>query len=64
VHVLSGCSGICLWVMSSNTRARQCYEKYGFEYSGMEKMLMPQRGITEMKYCLNKSRIKEDHSCP
>jgi len=50
---------VYLWVMSSNTRARRCYEKFGFEFSGIEKPLLPDQGITEMKYRLNR-KITED----
>ena len=64
VKTLSGYSEIYLWVMSSNTRARRCYEKYGFEFSGVEKPLLPEQGITEMKYRLNPNRIREAAPCP
>jgi len=61
VEALKGHSDIFLWVMSSNARARRCYEKFGFDFSGTEKPLLPEQGITEMKYCLNRSRMEENN---
>lgn len=43
---------IFLWVMNINQKARMFYEAYGFEYSGVEKILSEEKGITELKYCI------------
>ncbi len=62
VHELDERPEIYLWVMNSNTRARRCYEKFGFEFTGIEKQLLPEQGITEMKYLLNQNRFRV--TCP
>lgn len=41
---------IFLTVMNKNARARRFYEKYGFEYTGEEKILSVGKGISELKY--------------
>lgn len=42
-----------LWMMNINQKAKNFYEKCGFAYSGCEKMLSVEKGISEMKYTIS-----------
>lgn len=41
---------IFLWVMNVNVKARKFYENYGYKYSGIEKDLNFEKGLTVLKY--------------
>jgi len=52
------CAGhkkICLWVFEDNKRARRFYEKNGFNYEGINKVVYKYGGVplTELQYVLN-----------
>lgn len=45
-----GCTKLSLWVLEANARARRFYEKCGFVYDGMNKIVQLGTPVTQLHY--------------